>query len=378
MKSFVILYSATSALDYRFIARPIHEDVPQPVLSEFEKNIKGILSNETPIIVPKWIFVKKYLNGIPYVLWGTACQNSAFSEEFSNDTRSRSIQCFIGVVITYADERLKLPFETLSLSPLFTDIMSKVWGSRDSSSIQYPILIQSLNSSKYIHRSDGNALNYNSSQCRFFPSSYLPIEELFSEALASNDDISLASGIVNKAEVTTPEYIPLLNAVLTKETSGIKDTPVMRLCSKCKKPSYFLKNGICEECVNDINIPVIEIPQAPPQNLPKPKCTSCGQEHDELINGLCWDCYRKSRLFHCKKCGKEVEYVYKHGECEACNSRLKRKRRIILIILIIVCLIGISRCIKKPTPIPKPLPKPDIHFKGNVTQEQNLDTLSRV
>ena len=234
MKSFVLLYSATSALDYRFIARPGHEDVPKPVSSEFEKNIKGILSNETPIIVPKWIFAKKYLDGIPYVLWGTACQNSSFSEEYSNDTKSRSIQCFIGVVIAYADERLKLPFDTLSLRPLFTSIMGKVWGSRDSSSIQYPVQIQSLNSTKYIYRSDGNALNYNSALCRLFPSSYFPIEVLFSEALASTEDISLASGIVTKAEVTTPEYIPLLNAVLIKDTSEIKDYPVMRLCCKCK------------------------------------------------------------------------------------------------------------------------------------------------
>lgn len=376
MKSFAILYSATSALDYRFIARPGHEDVPKIVSSEFEKNIKGLLSNETPITVPKWIFVKKYLNDIPYVLWGTACQNSALSDDYFNDTKSRSILCFIGVVITYPDERLKLPFDTLSFCPLFTDIMSKVWNSRDSSSRLYPVPIQSLDSAKYIHRSVGDALNYNSSLCRLFPSSYLTIEDLFAEALASNKDISIASGIVSKAEVITPEYIPLLNAVLTKDTLVIKDSPVMRLCCKCNKPSYFLKDGLCEECINDSNNIVVDSPIISKYEPSKLKCSVCGREFDHLNEGQCWNCYRKSKLVHCKKCGKEVEYVYKHGECEACRSWQKRNNRVILIaIVFLICILGISKCMRKPTPTPKPLPKPNTHLMDDEVQKQNIDTL---
>ena len=376
MKSFAILYSATSALDYRFIARAGQEDVPRIVSSEFDKNIKGLLSNETPITVPKWIYVKKTLNDTSYVLWGTACQNSTFSDEYSNDTKWRSIQCFIGVVISCPDERLILPFDTLSFRSIFTDIMSKVWNSREASPLLYPVDLQSFNSTEYIHRAEGDALNYNSSWCRFFPLSYLPIEDLFGEALASNKDISIASGIVNKAEVTTPEYIPLLNAVLVKETSGIKDFQVMRLCSKCKKPSYSLIDGLCQECIDENNNMFAEdsiISKLEPSKL---KCSVCGEEHDQLIEGLCWDCFRKSKLVHCKKCGKEVEYVYKHGECETCHLRQKRNNLVILIATVILIFIsGISRCIKQAAPCPKPLPEPEIHLMDDGVQEQNIDTL---
>ena len=338
MKSFVLLYSATSALDYRFITRPGYEDVPKPVSSEFEKNIKGLLSNETPITVPKWIFAKKYLDGIPYVLWGTACQNSTFSEEYSNDTKSRSIQCFIGVVIAYADEKLKLPFETLSLRLLFTSIMSKVWGSRDSSSIQCQVQIQSLNSTKYIYRSDGNALNYNSALCRLFPSSYIPIEVLFSEALASTKDISLASGIVTKAEVTTPEYIPLLNAVMIKDSSEVKDYPVMRLCCKCKKPSYTLKDGLCKNCINDINKPLIDNPIDYKNNPSKQRCASCGQECDELINGICQECRMKYNLGNHKKCGNIVNRIKAAVFFDKC-SRWQTSFLLLLVFLLLLLLL---------------------------------------
>ena len=228
MKSYAILYSATSALDYRFIAWPDEGFVPKSVCSEFKKHIKG-------------------------VLWGTACQNAVFSEDYINDKKSRSIQCFIGIVVEFPDERLKLPFDTQAFSPLFKEIMNKVWESRDAASIHLPVLLQDFASIKFVHRKEGNALNYDSSNCKLFPSTYPYVENLFAEALSAQKEISFAAGIVSRDEVTSPEYSPLLNAILTKGFDVIKDIPVLRYCSKCRKPYYSLKDGLCNECIKEIN-----------------------------------------------------------------------------------------------------------------------------
>ena len=378
MKSYAILYSATSALDYRFIAWPDESFVPKFVCSEFKKNIKGLLSNETPINIPKWIFVKKYIDDVPYALWGTACQNAVFSEDYINDKKSRSIQCFIGIVVEFPDERLKLPFDTQAFSPLFREIMNKVWESRDATSIHLPVLLQDFASIKFVHRKEGNVLNYDSSNCRLFPSTYPYVENLFAEALAAQKEISIAAGIVSRDEVTLPEYSPLLNAILTKGFDEIKDIPVLRYCSKCRKPYYSLKDGLCNECIKKINKLETDNRVIIERNTPKPKCSVCGQEFDELTDGMCWNCYKESKLVRCKKCGKKVEYVYSHGECEDCYKKRKHKTRIIVFFLIlIICLMGIGKCVKKPTPQQNPKPKPDIHLMDDGTQGQNKDTLTR-
>ena len=375
MKSFAILYSATTALDYRFIARPDEGYVPKSISQEFEKNIKGLLSNETPIIIPKWIFVKKYIDDVPYALWGTACQNAVFSEDYVNDKKGRPIQCFIGFVVEFPDERLKLPFDTQAFSSLLKEIMSKVWESRDATPLHLPIQIQDFNSTIFVRQSEGNALNYDPSQCRLFPSTYPYIEELFAEAMSAKNEISIAMGIVNRDEVTSPEYCPLFNAILTKASFEIKDTPVLRYCRRCKKPSYSLKDGLCDDCIKTKKENHIIVDPV----FPKPKCSVCGQEHDELTDGMCRNCYRESKLVRCIKCGKKVEYVYSHGECEDCHVKRKRKIHIIVFFLIIIVfLVGIGKCVKKPMQQPKPAPRPDIHLMDDGAQGHNKDTLTRV
>lgn len=381
MKSFVILYSATAALDYRFIAEPDNVDIPKQVLSLFEKRVKGLMSNETPIFEHKWLYDREVFEDVPYVLWGTASQNSFFSETFVNDKKHRIIQCFIGVVIARPDERLKLPFDPKAFSPQFNDVMGKMWNSLDSKPCAIPISVLDIKSDKYIRRAYGNRLNYDNTICRIFPSSSVDIDGLFSEALASLESVTLASGIVHRSEVTTPEYEPLLNAVSVKDSADVKDITVNRLCKKCKKPSSTLKDGLCDECYASEHLRGVLRAESTTELADLPRCLVCGKETAALIDGMCVDCYKESKLVRCQKCGQKVEYVYKNGECESCRNKRKRKERILIVcLLILVCLLGVSKCLKKSTSTPK-LPsknKPDVHFMNDNAKVFHKDSLTTI
>ena len=241
MKTFAILYSATSALDYRFVASPSKEDIPKGALNKFQKTVKGLLSNERPIEKPKWVLVKEFVNGVQYVLWGVACQNSVMFDNFSFDKKKRSIQCFVGVVISNADSHLRLPYDTNAFTSLFETIMEQQWESLEQKASIYEIELPF--SHVTIGATKVSGINLDSSICRFFPGTYNG-EQLFSEALASISNVSVASGIQNKSEVISPEYAPLFNAILLKTTGEIKDEAI----TKCSS-TYSLNNNLCDDCL---------------------------------------------------------------------------------------------------------------------------------
>lgn len=320
MKTFAILYSATSALDYRFVASPSKEDIPKGTLNKFQKTVKGLLSNERPIEKPKWVLVKEFVNGVQYVLWGVACQNSVMFDNFSFDKKKRSIQCFVGVVISNADSHLRLPYDTNAFTSLFETIMEQQWESLEQKAsiyeIELPLSHVTIGATKV------SGINLDSSICRFFPGTYNG-EQLFSEALASISNVSVASGIQNKSEVISPEYAPLFNAILLKTTGEIKDEAI----TKCSS-TYSLNNNLCDDCLKaDDSVDVVI------------------DNHDEDVKLGDEQNYEvpEHLLPICSRCMQVVEYVYGNGECEMCTKKRKRNKYLILISLIFL-LFGVSKC----------------------------------
>lgn len=321
MKTFAILYSATSALDYRFVASPSEEDIPKGTLNKFRKTVRGLLSNERPIEKPKWVLVKEFVNGVQYVLWGVACQNSVLFDNCSFDKKKRSIQCFVGVVISNADSHLRLPYDTNAFTSLFETIMVQQWESLEQKASRYEIELPL--SQMTIGPTKVSGINLDSSICRFFPGTCND-EQLFSEALASISNVSVASGIQNKSEVISPEYAPLFNAVLLKTTGEIKDTDV----SKYNSSAYSQNNGLCDDClkVDDSADVIID-------------------DYDEDVKFEDEQNYevQEHLLPTCSRCMQVVEYVYGNGECEMCTKKRKRNKYLILISLMFL-LFGVSKC----------------------------------
>lgn len=243
MKAFAFLYSATAALDYRFIAGPGAADVPRSVRVRFEKSVKRLLSGERLILEPKWLYIKDVEDDVPYVLWGTACQNSCFSETFAHDRKQRPIQCFVGVLVSRPDERLKLPYKTSAFSSLFNELMGKVWNSLDSAPLVCPVSVVDWESDRFIQRNSESRLNYDPAVCRLFPASFPNVEGLFSEALASRKRVSLASGIEKRSEVIDPDYEPLMNAVSAKDLEDVKDIPVKRPSAVPSATTFLPENN---------------------------------------------------------------------------------------------------------------------------------------
>ena len=321
MKTFALLYSATSALDYRFIASPSKEDIPEGTLKKFWKAVKGLLSNERPIATPKWLLVKEFVNGTQYVLWGMACQNSFLSERFSFDKKTRDIQCFVGIVIGEADNNIKLPYDGNCFTSLFERVMDQHWESLDPKAARYDIELPL--SHVTIGPTKVSGINLDSSICRFFPGTYNS-EQLFSEALASISNVSVASGIQNKSEVISPEYAPLFNAVLLKTTGEIKDEGI----SKCNSSAYSLNNGLYDDCLKAGDSADVVIDDYDEDVKFEDEQNSEVQEH---------------LLPTCSRCMQVVEYVYGNGECEMCTKKGKRNKYLILISLIFL-LLGVSKC----------------------------------
>ena len=325
MKTFALLYSATSALDYRFIASPSKEDIPEETLKKFRKAVKGLLSNESPISTPKWLLIKEFVNGTQYVLWGMASQNSFFSKRFSLDKKIRDIQCFVGIVIGDADNNLKLSYDGNCFTSLFESVMDQHWESLDPKTARYDIELPL--SDVTISPSKVSGINLDSSICRFFPGTYNS-ELLFSEALASITNVSIASGIYMKSEVISPEYSPLLNAILLKKIGEIKDQEVKCLCSKCNSSARSLNNGLCDDCLNsDDSSDVVT------DDYDEDVKLEDEQNHD----------VQEHLLPICSKCMQKVEYVYGNGECEMCTKKRKWNKYLILISLIFLFL-GVSKC----------------------------------
>ena len=312
MKAFAFLYSATAALDYRFIAGPGTEDVPRSLRARFEKSVKGLLSGERLILEPKWLYIRDMEDDVPFVLWGTACQNSRFSEAFAYDRKQRPIQCFVGVLVSRPDERLKLPYETSAFSPLFNELMWKAWNSLDNALLVCPVSVLEWASNRFIRRNPGERLNYDPAVCRFFPASQPDIEGLFSEALASRERVSLASGIEKRSEVVDPDNEPLLNAVSAKDLEEVKDIPV-------KLPSAV-----------------------PPASSSLPE---------------------NNRRLEEKKPSTPVLRS---------RSRRRTRRRLLLLLALLVCLLGLCKLCRSPF---VPRIKSDARLMDGGTMHQNQDSL---
>lgn len=337
MVAYTILYSATIVLDYRFITQPEFLQVPPNIILKFQKRIKGLLSNEKPICIPKWLFDKEYDHNSVFILWGMACQNKEFTEMYSNDGKHRSIQCFIGIIIINPDVKLALPYDLNTFQILFNKVMEKEWPSRDTRSSVYQLDIKDLVADNYIRRKSGENLNYNGSTCRIFPLTPKIEESLFSEALSAEKSVSIASGVLYRSEVTTAEYDPLFNAIQISEGQAIKDIPVEHICPQCKRSSYSFIDGICEECYKKEHETIHNT------NTSKPYCCECDMSADHLTNELCHDCYRTSELKECRKCGNITKHVYPDGQCEECHTRDKYKKLIYIILIIALLCISISK-----------------------------------
>lgn len=331
MVAYSIFYSATIVMDYRFITQPESLQVPTNVLLKFQKRIKGLLSNERPIHIPKWLFDKEYDHNSVFILWGMACQNKEFSEMYSNDGKHRPIQCFIGTIIIDPDENLNLPYDLNTFQVLFNKVMEKEWLSRNTRPSVYQLDIKSMAADNYIQRKSGENLNYKDSICRIFPHTPKIEDSLFSEALSAKKSVSIASGVFYRSEVTTAEYDPLFNAIQISEGTIIKDFPVERICPRCKKDSYSFIDGICEECYKEEN--------EKKSNSSKLYCRGCGMKTVNLTNGLCQSCYHASESKKCRKCGNLVEYVYPNGQCEECHTRAQSHKQLIRIITLIIILL---------------------------------------
>ena len=180
---------------------------------------------------------------VPYVLWGTACQNARLSEAFAYDRKQRPIQCFVGIMVSRPGEQLQLPYETSVFSSLFKELMEKVWNSLENAPLVCPVSVLDWETDRFIRRNPGERLNYDPAVCRFFPASEPDVEGLFSEALASRKRISLASGIEKRSEVFDPGYEPLLNAVSTKDLEEVKDIPVKRSSAVSSASSSLPENN---------------------------------------------------------------------------------------------------------------------------------------
>lgn len=300
----LILFSATAALDYRFVASPCEKDIPKDILIRFKKSIRGLLSNETMIAIPKWLLVKEIVNGKSYILWGVAVDNSVLSEDYCHDEKKRSIQCFIGLVIKSENNDLVLPYEVDSFTSLFNEIMKDQWTSLNQYSVEYNVGMPS--STSVIKASKISEINIDPTLCRFFPGSF-DAKKLFEEALSSTQCISVASGIKDKSEVISAEYHPLLNAVLLKPIGIIKDDKIKSKCSKCNSIVDSDTDGLCDACSDSFVSVKIDL--------------------DEKTDP-------DNNKFICDRCGQEVEYLYNNGECETCRRKLKWRRFAVLVSLV--------------------------------------------
>ena len=328
MNTYAFLYSATATLDYRLIASPSINVIPSSILSMFKKRILGLLSDEASISQPKWLFVKEYCNEKVYVLWGVACQNDTFSSIFSYDTKKRRIQSFTGVAIVNPDDTIKLPYEVGLMRGIFNEVMERCWDSMDKQSLEIAYSLSDFQDGVYISKRTVNTLNYDTSVCRLFPATHNDSGILFADALSSNQNVSIASNIINISEVTDPHYLPLLNAVSVQENIVVKDIRVQHECVGCKRPSYDLIDGLCESCRAKNTTTVHEASLV---------CPQCGKVYRHLKYGLCDNCYKLSKMMTCKECGKKVEFIHPDGTCDDCHTKIiKRKRRIVLIVFLII------------------------------------------
>lgn len=344
MKAHLILYTATAALDYRFVAKPYCSSIPDSVLSIFEKRILGLLSSEKAIEKPKWMLCKEVSETGSFILWGVACQNSSLSEVSSSDIKGRLIQCFIGLVITCNDTPSRLPFDMAAFKVLFNDVIDRKWKSFDSKSEDIHIEVDEMMSVSYLYPKEGSHLNFSQNTCRFFPPSMYSDESLLSEALASETTVSLATAIRRKSEVTEPEYEPLMNAVLLQFNDSIKDFPVKRICKKCKTAEYDLISGICPKCRERK-----EAPYNPKKNV----CRECGMEKDYLTDGLCQECFDRLNKVSFKKYGRLLnpDQMHKNGKWLECHAKDMRKRKLsVLVLLILIALLSFKKCNQTKSP----------------------------
>lgn len=316
MRSFAFLYSATVARDYGLVASPGISIVPKEVIRIFRLRVRGLLSDEEPIDVPRWLLLKEFHGQKTYILWGMGCMNSMLSPSFSKDNKHRAIQCFTGCIIIDPEINLRLPYDVESFVPLFNEVMSNRWESFDPKSLEMEYPIDRMKAGHYIKGKSGLNLNYNSMSCRFFPASANPDGVLFSEAIWSDRSVSLASNIVRKSEVVTPEFIPLLNAVYLKETDEIKDISVKHQCSRCKQNYMVLHDGLCETCYMVLH------PDNPTKNT---------EENHSVI-------HENSHTI-CSRCGKEVARINQDGICEDCYKKASRRRMIYIVVLAVIGLI---------------------------------------
>lgn len=257
MKIYLALYSATVARDYHFIAMPNSAAVPEEALSVFRNRMKALLSGEKYIDVPKWLLDREIINGNPYVLWGVACRNSVLSEQYSKDTDSRDIQCFVGFIITGASAPESLPYDVECFKEKFESVMFGQWTSRNYEPLSEVFDLSDIHANRNILSSvSAGRLNYSDSVCRIFPST-TSSEALFAEALSSGLPVSLASGIFSVSEVTEqksmsgrtdPKFDPFANAVLLTGHGDVKDVIVRRKCRKCHNLSDSLNDGLCKDC----------------------------------------------------------------------------------------------------------------------------------
>ena len=312
MKAFAFIYSRTkydNTGDYRILSNVSESVIPVEVILGFERSVLSLTSaKDVELQVPQWLFIKKK----GFALWGVAGNNVVLNDKYGTDDKKRPLRNFTGIIIpNYSGQNL--PNDMAFFSAFFSSIMEQLYDSFVKSFVNdFPVDVS--NASKFIHpKPFDNKLNTDYHQCRVF-STTVDAESLVASCLSCPDDISIAINVARIESVTTPRFNPLTNAVMREAMpEEITDIPVKHLCGNCGKAVDDIIDGLCQDC----------------WNTQHPRCSNCDKETSQLHEGLCQDCWNRLHP-RCRNCTKETSdlcdglckdcYELQHPRCKKCNT----------------------------------------------------------